>query len=182
MNIFVGIYEYIARRTRRKGFGVHSPFAYTMTKDLFSNKYKYYDQHLIDDLNLNRIRRKQAKILFRLSARLGAEGFISLSPEVDKLAKVVKIASPRISVYTSTDIKGIAAEKCIIFAEGTKAMESITDEMLISSLAIFAETGKDLSLAERISSRPHGILFIAPGRLIYFPYPATRFIAYDIEI
>lgn len=166
---------YIPRWWRSQGFGVHSPFAFRMVRDVLLPRYRYYDDDALRFLPLSRRCRRYAGVLFRLAARLAPASFMIIAgEESDALAEAVHLASPN---CIRDAVHRVPAEKngALVFLggdEGRRAFPAVGN-----ALAVVA----DFPFPDEMHPE-RGVLLRGICGFIWFPQAESQFVAYDILI
>jgi len=183
VNLFNKIKHGIVRQIRRKGFGVHSPFAFRTVLDIIAPK-RGYTYYRIDDLYdmgfKSRRELRLAKIIFRITARLNP-AFIGVCPAGDTRWHAAA-AKARSSIKAACTEEKPIPPKTLLFFNNSDGHSRVDDSSLLSSVAVIARGSHTEELKKRVSRFSTGVLFYSPDTILYFPYPATRFVAYEIEL
>lgn len=161
---------WFSRRRHRLGFGVHSPFAYSMVKDIIapSARYRYYAEETIaDSSRCSRHITRLAIIVHRLVGRNNYKTHITALPSsVTALFRnAIDLASPVAS----------AESPSMLITSAPLRADTLT-EMARKSMCL-------LCMAPYTSVMPPstGILFHDTQTVLYFPYEKTAFVSYDIR-
>lgn len=161
---------WLSRRRHRLGFGVHSPFAYRVVKDVIApgHKYRYYAEEAIAACDSpSRHITRLAVMVHRLAGRHNYRvKFDALSPSVEALMRHAAE-----SAYSSSSAD---APVLLITSESLEADTLTRACREHISLLI-------LSRYESVDTPPTGVLFIDTDALLYIPYDKTAFVAYDIR-
>lgn len=166
---------YIPRWWRSRGFGVHSPFAFRMVRDVLSPRYRYYDEDALRFLPVYRRHRKYVGVLFRIVARLAPGSFMIIAgEESDALAEGVLLASPN---CIRDAVHRVPAEKngALVFLggdEGRRAFAAVGN-----ALAVVADFPFPADMHPE-----RGVLLRGIQGFIWFPQAESQFVAYDILI
>ncbi len=72
--MFRGVRDKVNRWRHRRGFGVHSPAAYMLVRDVVRPKrgYRYYAEDVVDVMRVSEYDRQLCRLSMRLIGRLGA--------------------------------------------------------------------------------------------------------------
>lgn len=96
--------QWYKRLRHRKGFGIHSPFAFMLVKEIVDCRCRYYGyddiEAFVSATSNSRLARKDARLLIRIIGRMPIERFV-VSADNDMtslMSSVVKVANSRLKV------------------------------------------------------------------------------------
>lgn len=161
---------WLSRRRHRLGFGVHSPFAYRVVKEIIApgRKYRYYAEKAI-------------------------AAHDSPSRHLTRLALVVHRLAGRFSYKVKYDALPASVEALMRYAAEPVSCNLLDDApvLLITSKSLEADTLTRacrenvsmliLSKYEAVDTPKTGVLCIDTDAILYIPYDKTAFVAYDIR-
>jgi len=84
-------YPFLLRTS--KGFGVHSPFAFRLIREVINERLPYYDYCRMR-ADASAAERKRLKLLYRLAVRFHAHPFLFFGDPGSKLLDVIRMVSP----------------------------------------------------------------------------------------
>ena len=177
MKLLASIVDALQAERHRKGFGVHSPFAFSVLHDIIAPRYRYYGFGELSALSgRNDAFRIDNHLLFHIAARSGLCR-VSLIGDDNPVARdVVRLARPSV-VFTDNPADG-----------HTMVYSTVPDLQLLETYAGFQGNvilmrGFSVNEIRKFSEdREYGLLFFSPSLLIYFARREMRFVSYRIRM
>lgn len=184
------IAEAYKRWRHGRGFGVHSPFAYFMVKEVVrpARGYDYYGYKDIDEAWLNmqnsehrRSMRRQARILLRLAARLDIHtAFMPKAQTATPFIAALQAANSQITIYNaSSDI-----HKCdlILSARDYVSLEALQSFLRLDNKVLGMRNVPEGWADALFSSLPQGLMLRDHDSLIIVSRPVMQKVAYAIKL
>jgi hypothetical protein len=175
---------WFTRYRHRKGFGIHSPFAFQAVGEVINLPAVYGYYH--DDALSRRCRassvpksfRRMAVVAMRWVARHATE-YACVTNSVTPLFKEsITLADSRVK-YLAAPPKNMAG-LFVTAADDTSEAE-LTRLMNAPDAPVVVAVGyRDAAALCRGLNRPDGICFYSVNDILFIPYAKTRFVAYDI--
>ena len=177
------------RLRHRRGYGVHSPFIYSLLKDLSAPPGSYYnDLILTEELSgHNRHLRRKAFLIHRLIARLKPEYlYIEDNQWKDIFRQTATLADSRIKILSALPEKGMKPSMIVYTG---KHAESRIEEMIdfLKSegqiLVLCGEKNDIENAVDGIRNRlSHGWAVIDRQIAIFISSSLTPFIDYEVKL
>ncbi len=132
MNVAGRLLEVLRRRSRRRGFGVHSPFAYRYITEVVAQRYSYY---AYDDIAINwckngsgdrRMPESEARLLFRIACHQQADVALYLNPTTEQHFIPLMLAKPSTQIDGS-DGATLAVADGIYGADDIAALKRVVE-------------------------------------------------------
>lgn len=161
---------WLSRHRHRKGFGVHSPFAYRVVKDIIapSRKYRYYAEEAIAGYDSpSRQITRLALMVHRLVGRYNYRIKVSaLSPSVETLMRYAAETASRVP----------SADASVLLITSAPFRTDTLTRVSQDGITLLILSPFELAAPPRT-----GVLFHDTRAALYFPYEKTAFVAYDIR-
>jgi hypothetical protein len=175
---------WFTRLRHRKGFGIHSPFAYQAVGEVIAppSTYTYYStQHLFDECERKRVAadtRRMADILFRWCARHNVTT-ARVTPSLHPILKdCIKAANSK-TRFTTITPSGESA--LLVTTKNDVSIEDLLQIMAHEEAPVVIGIGyPGIDISHRLL-RDKGILFYSRNEILFIPYAKTAFVKYDIE-
>lgn len=165
--------NFIHRERHRRGFGVHSPFAFRMLHDVLHPRYNYYGSIRLKEIAGDAPRfRKDNRLLFYLAARLPFESCSLVSQENTLAARSVSLAAPSLPLDS---YKG----KCLYYRESSRYFSPL--DISPGSVAVMRGCNSEI-IESIIRNADTGLLFHSGRLAVYFARPEMKFVHYDVRI
>lgn len=137
----------LAKRFRTsKGFGVHSPLAFRLIKELIRERLPYYDY--------DRVKGKLPRLLYRLGAGYSTLPAVFYGDPESDLLTALRLSDTRRDIMVNPE-GGIPAEALVVYATETAGPRIPEEGVLFSVSAEF--------LAEFLASKDSGFLSFSTG-------------------
>lgn len=174
---------WLSRRRHRLGFGVHSPFAFTLVRDVVrGRRCRYYRSRQLrfESRGLPHSMKRECALLFRLAARHHFS-YAIITPTVEpQLQGAMQLASPGLRFFSDFSLANhaptlIVANTCDI---QTINISSFVEE---GNIIYLRQTDKVPSItSELIRRMPGGWIMHDYRSSLFIPDPATPL--YHIEV
>ncbi len=162
------------RFLRAKGFGVHSPFAYSFLSDVVRCPYAYYAYPLLDAIARNAspsISPKLMRLIFRVGARFDIRTAICLGPEAQAVNASLRLLRRQIRLVNP----GAPAQ--ILIAGRITPSQAKTLLQALPSVIILTGIRRKHSSTKRFwqqidADTGHGMSFADTDNIIFINSPA----------
>lgn len=174
----------LSRLRHRRGFGIHSPYAYTVVKNIIapSRGYAYYCERRPEIMNADRCDREVriARMLMRWCAAQGCRKVRAGDGVPALLLQAMTIAGADVARYWVGD--NYADVSVIVLSAGDISLPQLGEMLADEQSAMIFYLGTDYGKVwAKVAGRDTGILFYSPGALMLIPYSKTKFTYYDIH-
>lgn len=183
----MGLGEAYKRWRHTRGYGVHSPYAYMIVKEILKTPKgaQYYGEGEIEQTivkSSDRRWRKTAKFLLRLAARLDVGStFIDAGLAKHKtLTTALRLANSRMSV--TSEVQLIGNSRLLITNGETVSMEQLTDLLERPGriiLMLNAPAGWDKKLFEALDE---GVMLHDKKSFLIISRPGMQKVSYGIRL
>lgn len=164
INSFAGWLTYPLRLRTSKGFGVHSPFAFRLIREVIEERLPYYDYAGINRMHSD-VSCESLRLLYRVAARFSAMEFIFLGNPDSKMLRVMQLAAPSKKIMINpegecpesslvvVDDPGKIGNRnypptCVLYLKNREMSKKITPEIL-SKAMIFNSKGASVVVLRR---------------------------------
>lgn len=176
------------RRRHRKGFGIHSPFAFTLIADVVGYPGHYYGDEKLRELVGNRrgTRRRRAWLLHRLVARLDPSAVVFPGEAPSELIQAVRIARTDrepLTVLPEDELRDlmVVADTSFLLSHSSVLSKILTTPGC-SLMAIGDEdTIERLSLRASVDM-PGGWAIVDKTTALFIVSSVCPFIKYDVKL
>lgn len=163
----------LQRLRHSRGFGIHSPLAFTIATDIIRCRYAYYAYPEIDDSlrgadDLRRLRRR-CRMIFRLIARYSpAEAFVSASWH-PSMRRACQLADSRLKWIETSEISAVSAPViAVIHGDDMSAHLKFIKALTGPEEAFIFIAGGDEEILTRLDSMvKSGVIFRNRGTRLY---------------
>jgi hypothetical protein len=175
---------WFTRLRHRKGFGIHSPFAYQTVGEVIAppSIYTYYAiPHLFDECEKKRVpdsTRRMADILFRWCARHNVTT-ARVTPSLHPILKECIKAANSQTRFTTITPQGESA--ILVTAKSDLFIEDLLQIMTTDDAPVVLGIGYPGEFISQHLQRDKGILFYSRREILFIPYAKTAYVKYDIE-
>ncbi len=186
------IWQAYLRWRHRRGFGVHSPFAYDIvTTAINPGSYGYYGYEEIDRILLSAAEyggalRKDAKLLLRLLIHLRSRRLL-LPSSAPGLTKSVMTAAAKAAGVASHIFKEGKAPKAspgdfLLFNGHTTLMttDELRDRLQLGTAMMITDPTPG-QIAWLYDSSRNGVIFEGTRLILAIPHPDMAFVAYTMQ-
>lgn len=175
----------LSRMRHRRGFGIHSPFAYSMVKDVIapSVRYLYYNENdvaeaLLRSKDTDMDSSTLAMTVFRWCSSHNVNAWHATASVTEAVRRAVKKSRKKAPISKPSP-KGMEGLMLVHAAD----MDADAAAALLNSADAPVTAGfgfKGKKIAKRMN-RSTGVLFYAPNGFIFFPYTKTSYVSHDID-
>lgn len=177
----------LSRLRHRRGFGIHSPYAYMIVKQIIAppSDYAYYGEARMrckwqdtDDICV-----RMAPVIFRWVARMGSKTLVI--EKIDDAHKIcldaAKAACAGIQIRGFGDNKESGPDIAIVTGEDIDKTNVADFVKNADGCAIFFPGVSPPDVWRIVKSREKGILFYSKVCSMLVAYPKTSFVSYDMQ-
>lgn len=176
---------WVRRRRHRLGFGVHSPFAFTLVRDVVRGKHcRYYRSQRLrfESRGLPRSIKRECAMLFRLAARHHFSEAI-ITPTVEpQLRGAILLAAPT-TRFTTDFSSGNLSPLLLIANSSDLSSENINSVMAKGNIIYLRQTHAAPGLiSEIISKMPGGWILHDRKAAMLIPDPSTPLCRIEVKL
>lgn len=178
----------LRRRRHRKGFGIHSPFAFTLIADVVGYPGHYYGDDLLRDQIGNRrgTLPRRAWLLHRIVARLDPSAVVFPAQTPQELVRAVRIARTDREPLTTFPEEEQSDLMVVADTDYLFAHSSVLSRILTTPGYILMAMGDEDSI-ERLSLRasvdmPGGWALVDRTTALFIVSASCPFIKYDVKL
>lgn len=179
--------EAYKRWRHRRGFGIHSPFAYKVVKDVIDQPCAFYGYQDIEEALEHTRRpaelRKFARLLLRLSAFLRPEKICMSRSAPDLLSLALRLGYSRAEV-TGMHTPSSVAKGCTLFIDTDRTFGADEIEKLagLPHITLFLINAAD-EVHKRIKEEPPaGVTFYSKRHILIFTRPDFPPVIYSMRL
>lgn len=152
------IYHWLSRIRRRRGYGIHSPYAFGFVTDVVYNDSAYYAYSRLaqDDAHIHPLRRpsKDYRLIFRLTNFFRPIEIVSFLKDADVEHRYIQSACPEVQIRRNAEPCTTSLSRPLIFvtadvltADARRVLHQLIDGDGVSTMP-FAVCCLDINLAE----------------------------------
>ena len=136
------LWRWLVRFRHRRGYGIHSPFAFSFVTDVIYERGEYYAYAPLNTIRpgcgkRHLLRRRDLRLLFRIANASGAQEVLLAAHDAQRVKQYVAAARPRARLHTAAPDSGALRDALhnlrgihLAYAEA-EALDRSTAELLL---------------------------------------------------
>lgn len=138
------LWRWLVRFRHRRGYGIHSPFAFSFVTDVIYERGEYYAYAPLSTIHPGHgerplLRRRDLRLLFRIANASGAQEVLLAAHDAQRVKQYVAAARPRVRFHTAAPDSGALRDALhnlrgihLAYAEA-EALDRDTVELLLAA-------------------------------------------------
>lgn len=177
----MGLFEAYKRWRHTRGYGVHSPFAYTVLTEVITMPHAYYGYAAVDRLmkpsTRHSLTARRSRLALRLAAFLRPDSVCVTDGSARLLHTALRQGRPSAKFYSP---KAASKARLVVSPNGD-ADEAVLAERIRCGAAILAFGIGEASSRRLIDAMTEGVGFVSPDSLLLIPRPQTAKAVYTLN-